>query len=151
MSKQVLGWNSDLSGKERGHFSFGSVSNTTARDLILDCTGVDTASIQVTSTGTLTATITVRASNSFIPGPGDAMHGLTSVAGANPIRAGSFVDITSRVTGIVNPAGAGGDCMINVAVAAEPEVTPLFILVRFTPASGTGNLDMYVSGKSFGR
>jgi hypothetical protein len=151
MSVQRLGWCPGVSAKDRGHFSFGTVSNTTARDLILDCTEVDVTSIQVTSTGTLTATITVLASNSFIPGPGDATFGLTSVAGAAPIRAGTFVNITTRVTGIVNPAGAGGDCMINVAVAGEPQVSENFILVRFTPASGSGNLDMYVSGKSFTR
>ncbi len=59
--------------------------------------------------------------------------------------------ITSRVTGIVNPAGAGGDCLINVAVAGEPFVAHGFILVRFTPASGSGSLDMYVSGKAFAK
>lgn len=149
MSVQRLGWCSDLTARERGHFSFGTVANATARELILDCTGVDVLSVQVTSGGTLTATITVLASNSYIPGPADPPFG--APAAAAPLRAGTFVAITTRVTGIVNPAGAGGDCMINVAVAGEPFVSENFIMVRFVQSAGSGALDMFVSGKSLGR
>jgi hypothetical protein len=149
MSVQRLGLVQNLAAKERGHFSFGTVANATARELILDCSEVDVVSVQVTSGGTLTATITVLASNSYIPGAADPPFG--APAAAAPIRAGTFVAITSRVTGITNPAGAGGDCIINIAVAAEPFVSENFIMVRFVQSAGSGPLDMFVSGKSYGR
>jgi len=148
---QVLGWSAALDTRDRGHVSFGTVSNTTAREWIIDCNEIDLVSVQVTSTGTLTATITVLASNSFIPAADDAMFGAPAPAVAGAVRAGSFVAITTRVTGITNPAGAGGDCIIGIGAAAEPFVAHGFVKVVFTPASGSGNLDMYVSGKRVGR
>lgn len=148
---QKLGWCAAVDAKERGHFSFGAVSNTTARELIIDCNEVDIASVQVTSTGTLNATITVLASNSYIPDARAAQFGTAPAGGSAPVRAGSFVAITTRVTGIVNPGGAGGDCLITIGAAAEPFVAHGFVKIVFTPASGSGNLDMYVSGKQVGR
>lgn len=156
MSKQLICWTPDVDTADRGHFSFGSVSNTNVRELIIDCNGIDSLSIQVVWTGTLTATIAILASNSYIPLGSDAQFiaaGAASppAAGLNARRAGTFSAITTRVTGITNPAGAGGDCIISVAVAGEPFVTHNFVKFRFTPASGTGNLDVYVSGKAVSR
>jgi hypothetical protein len=146
---QKIGWTPVLAAKERGHFSFGTVANATPRELIIDCTDCDSVSVQVTSGGNLAATITVLASNSYIPGPADAQFG--APAGAAPQRAGTFVAITTRVTGITNPAGAGGDCIISIAAAAEPLVTHSFVKVVFTQSGGSGALDMFVSGKAVGR
>lgn len=145
---QKLGWSPAINAKERGHFSFGTVANATARELIIDCTGIDTLSVQVVSGGTLAATITVRASNSYIPGPADVPFGAPQAG--TPIRAGSFVDITSRCTGITNPSGAGGDCIVTVGAAAEPNVPHNFVMIRFVQSAGSGSLDMYVSGKTLG-
>lgn len=146
---QILGWSPLNDSKERGHFSFGTVATATPRELIIDCHGIDTLCVQVTSGGTLTATITVLGSNSYIPGQQDVQFG--APAGAAPVRAGTFVAITTRVTGIVNPAGAGGDCIIGINSASDPFVTPGFVMVRFTQSGGSGALDMFVSGKVIGK
>lgn len=151
MSKQALGWNPNFDANDRGHVGFGSVSTATAREAIYDCTGIDVLSIQAVWTGTLAGTITVLGSNSFIPLSSDSLStpvGAATAAGANARRQGTFTAITTRVTGIVNPAGSAGDCLINVASSGEPSVAHNFIKFRFVQSGGTGNLDLYVSGKS---
>ena len=143
MSLQKLGYDG-ASPKERGHINYGSVSSG-AKSAIYDVSGIDSMSVQVTSGGTLAATITVLASNSFIPASGQDLSDSTSTAN----RAGSFVDITSRVTGITNPTGSGGDCMIEINAAGL--IGFAFVKVTFTRTGGSGQLDFYASGKAVSR
>jgi hypothetical protein len=148
---QKLGYSPANNAKERGHVSFGTVSNATAREAVFDCSDIDTLSLQVTCGGTLTGTITVLASNSFIPGSADPLFGAPLVGSGTPIRAGTWVAITARCTGITNPAGSGSDSMIAVSVATDPLVTPLWVMVRFVQSGGSGAVDVYASGKTIGR
>jgi len=147
---QKLGWSAAMNTKDRGHFSFGAVSTNTPRILVIETNDIDILSVQVTSTGTLAATITVLASNSYIPGAADPQFGAFAAPQA-PQRAGTFVSITSRVTGITNPSGAGGDCIITIGAEAEPTVPHCFVMISFVQSAGSGNLDMFVSGKTLGR
>ena len=154
MSKQVLGWSLDVNTPDRGHVSFGTVADNTPREAIFDCSTVDTLSIQARTGGTLAGTIKIFASNSFVPNQSDTMFGSGGGSPTYQTKAvvpGTFIDITSRVTGITNPAGSGGDCMINVAVAGEPFVTPRMIKFQFVQSAGSGAVDIFVSGKSLTR
>lgn len=139
---QRLGWGNHNDATERGHTNFGSIGDATPRNLILDLTDIDNASVQLVWAGTLAAAVTVWASNSFIP---DARN----IDAASPRRAGTWTDVTAAswiVKTGADPAGSAGSQYIHVNVA-----TPCFIRVRIVQSAGSGQTDAYVSGKVIGR
>lgn len=142
MAVQKLGYDiGGVSAKERGHFDFGVVASGT-KSLYIDVNGCDSLNVQIVWASTLAAATTVHASNSFICDPANMQTG-------TPIRAGTFTAITAAswvvITG-ADPAGSPGSQMIHIGV-----VSPCTIRIDVARSGGSGQLDMYVSGKATGR
>jgi hypothetical protein len=133
---QKLGYNAGGSPKERGHTHF-DVVGAGNNDVILEVPDVDDLDVQVVWDGTITATITIAKSNSYIPNPSDRA--------GTPVRVGTFTDVTTRYASLfTNPAGSPGSADLDIGRPGA-----CFVRVRVAVASGAGNLDLYASGKSY--
>jgi hypothetical protein len=135
MGLQKLGYD-DASARERGHFQFLAFGAGT-KSIYIDCNSIDTLDVQLVWDGTLTAAVTVFASNSFIPNSEDMQTGTA-------IRAGAFTNITARVVKTADPAGAPGNQDIDCG-----ETHQCFMRIDVARSAGSGNLDVYVSGKTY--
>lgn len=137
---QKLGWSPNIDAKERGHFNLGVLAAGTV-SVYIDANAIDRLDFQIIWGGNLTAATKVLASNSFIPDPQDSQ-----VSGARaPLRLGAFTDITSRVSKTTDPAGAAGNQDVDVGAVSQG-----FIRLDITQSAGSGQVDVYVSGKTIG-
>ncbi|HEY6875594.1 MAG TPA: hypothetical protein VI384_04470 [Candidatus Dormibacteraeota bacterium] len=147
MAKSKVG---AVGGNEAGHLiaSVSGVNNmtgTTAIVKVIDIDEVDNISFDVSWTGTPTGTFIVEVSNSYLPNPKDL-----SGQGTAGIRVGSWNPVTSTVDGaIVNPAGASGKCIFGFN-PTKFAMAFSFMRLTYTNSAGTGQLDVWMSGKAIG-
>lgn len=111
-----------------------TITDTTVQNVYVSLDGARRWSAQSVSTGTVTATIKVYASNSYIPHP--------RLGASSPIRAGTWTEVTTECDGIVNPAGSASNGLIRPKTTSR-FADAGFLKIEVTPASGTGTLTLY--------
>ena len=143
MAKSKVG---ALGGNDAGHeIAAGAMTGTNSLVFVLDVDEVDWLTFDIAYTGTPTGTFKVEVSNSYLPNRRD-------LSGASPsaIRAGSWKDMTSRlVPTLTNPAGAAGNQFVGFPMG-DVAIGGSYVRFTYTNASGTGVLDVFVTGKAVG-